>query len=106
MEKPHPRRVYFFEGMAMAIWTPDDEFDREELEDLKLAIGLLAGVWTQQGANPADRFPGKRYLSGELEKQARQAIGRRTRSLGGRAPINRQETGSDQIRSQPMRQVR
>jgi hypothetical protein len=68
----------------MAIWTPDDEYNREELEDLKLAIGLLTGVWTQQGTNPAkkeaDRYPGKRYFKGELEEEARQAIGRLLRS--------------------------
>jgi cold shock protein len=70
--------------MAVAIWTPDDEYNREELEDLKLAIGLLTGAWTQQGANPAkkkaDRHPGKRYFEGELEEKARQAIGRLLRN--------------------------
>ena len=56
----------------------------QELQDLRLAIALLDGVWTAECANPAlkndDRFPGKRYLSGQAEIQARQAIGRLLRS--------------------------
>jgi hypothetical protein len=68
----------------MAIWTPADEYDDEELKDLALAVGLLTGIWTQQGTDPknkvADRFPAKRYMEGDLEKDARNAIGRLLRS--------------------------
>lgn len=68
----------------MATYTPADEYDNEELKDLTLAIGLLTGAWTQQGANPknkiADRFPAKRYFEGDLEKDARAAIGRLLRN--------------------------
>ena len=64
--------------------TPDDEYDRKELDDLILATGLLTGAWTQQGADPAkkkaDRAPGKRYFTGTLEKEAREAIGRLLRN--------------------------
>ena len=64
--------------------TPDDEYDRKELDDLILATGLLTGAWTQQGADPAkkkaDRVPGKRYFTGTLEKEAREAIGRLLRN--------------------------
>lgn len=52
--------------------------------DLLLAIGLLTGAWTQEGAHPskkkADKYPGKRYYAGELEAEARQALGRLLRS--------------------------
>jgi hypothetical protein len=57
--------------------------DPEE-QDYKLSIMLLTGVWTQEGMDPkkkkADRYPAKRYLQGDLEKQAREAIGRLLRS--------------------------
>jgi hypothetical protein len=68
----------------MAIYTLADEYDEQELKDLALAIGLLTGAWTQEGMDPknkeADRFPGKRYLEGDLERDARNAIGRLLRS--------------------------
>ena len=84
-------------------WTEDDQkrvdgilerfrkrqsIDPEE-RDYRLAINLLTGVWTQEGMEPrkkkADRFPAKRYLQGNLEKEARQAIGRLLRS---QAPLD------------------
>jgi len=62
----------------------EDEYDRKELNDLTIAIGLLTGAWTQQGANPeskeTDRYPAKRYFVGELEGEARRAIGRLLRN--------------------------
>jgi hypothetical protein len=62
----------------------EDEYDRKELDDLTIAIGLLTGAWTQQGATPEskepDRYPAKRYLAGELEGEARHAIGRLLRN--------------------------
>jgi hypothetical protein len=63
----------------------ENECDRKELDDLTIAIGLLTGAWTQQGANPeskeADRYPAKRYIDGELEREARHAIGRLLRKM-------------------------
>ena len=68
----------------MVIYTQADEYDEQELRDLALAIGLLTGAWTQQGVDPtnkpADHFPAKRYFEGDLDKDARQAIGRLLRS--------------------------
>ena len=53
----------------------DEKYNADDVRDLKLAIGLLTGAWTQEGANPKnkveDRHPGKRRLEGELERQAR-----------------------------------
>jgi hypothetical protein len=67
-----------------AAYNPANEYEAKELEDLASAVGLLTGVWTQQGVDPkkkeADRFPAKRYLEGEPEKRARQAIGRLLRN--------------------------
>ncbi len=74
------RVVDAIQPAAATAETPDQEYDREELSDLRHATMLLAGVWTQQGAKPNDRFPNKRYISGELEQNARQAIGRLLRS--------------------------
>jgi hypothetical protein len=52
--------------------TPgENEYDREELANLTLAIGLLSGAW--DGA-------AKRYLSGADEKRARKALGRLLRN--------------------------
>jgi hypothetical protein len=57
---------------------PRDQYN----DDLALAVGLLAGAWTQQGAKPdskkEDRHPAKRYFvdRSHLDKEARAAIGR------------------------------
>ena len=62
----------------------DEKYNADDVRDLKLAMALLTGAWTQEGANPKnkaeDRRPGKRQLEGELERQAREAIGRLLRS--------------------------
>jgi hypothetical protein len=62
-----------------------------ENDDLALAISLLTGAWTYQGADPArkenDRHPAKRYFvdKSKLDKEAREAIGRLLRN---RKPLN------------------
>jgi hypothetical protein len=57
----------------MAIWTPADEYDEEELKDLALAIGLLTGTWDAEKA-------AKRYYSPGEEKLGRKAIANLLRS--------------------------
>jgi hypothetical protein len=57
----------------MAIWTPVDEYDDEELKDLSLAIGLLTGTWD-------DEKTAKRYYSPSEEKLGRKAIANLLRS--------------------------
>jgi hypothetical protein len=72
-----------------AAYNPANEYDAAELKDLIWATALLTGEWSQKGSDPenreADRFPAKRYLEGELETQARQAIGR---LLRGTKPLD------------------
>jgi hypothetical protein len=66
----------------------DDDLGPEEVDaltnDLRLASLLLTGTWTEEGADPQnkrdDRYPGKRYLEGNLEREAREAIGRLLRN--------------------------
>jgi hypothetical protein len=66
----------------MAIWTPDDEYNKAEIEDLKLALALLSGEWTQEGGKSNQKFPDKRYLEDKSPRDhaARKAIGRLLRS--------------------------
>ena len=68
-EKPVPHRpaasttlrMLRAEGQ-MAIWTPDDEYDKSERKDLELATSLLSGVWTLHGVKAKQKGPDKRYI--------------------------------------------
>jgi hypothetical protein len=60
----------------MAIYTQDDEYDSEELDDLALAICLLTGRHDWK-----DGLPQKRYLNPDEEFVARKALARLLRNL-------------------------